>query len=77
MLHKFLVKKSMYLNRSSELIEFMITQKERRDYVFTFKAIGEVIQELVDGFFKHRFCHLPFNKLSKVQCEKILYETVN
>ncbi len=50
---------------------------EKSRDIFTFKAIGEVIQDAVDGFFEHRFTKMPFCRLTKIQCEKILYETVN
>ncbi len=72
-----MAKKNIYEVEEAELASFlMIGKVEHREDVFTFKHIGEVIQDLLNGFYKHRFTGLPYKSLTKIQCEKILNETV-
>jgi hypothetical protein len=44
--------------------------------VYTYSSISEVVEDLVDNFYKHRFNKHPFNKIGDEMAEKILNDTV-
>ena len=54
-----------------------ITTHERKKKVFfTFKHIGQVIQDLLDDFYMYHFNDKPFSEISPAQAESILRNTV-
>ena len=51
--------------------------KGRKNRIFfTFKDIGQVIQNLIDNFFTHHFNKNPFCAITPNQTEAILRDTV-
>jgi hypothetical protein len=76
-LYRLLARKNVFEADEAELASLiMIGKVDHKKDVFSFKHIGEVIQDLLNGFYKHRFTSLPYKSLTKIQCEKILNETV-
>ena len=70
--------KSTGILSSSDFNGIKPTFRNKKDKLFfTFKNIGEVIQNLLDDFYKHSFNQHPFNALTQNQTEVILRDTVN
>jgi hypothetical protein len=67
----------MNMNEETELADLLIKGVfEHKEDVFTFLTIGNMIQDVLNGFYKHRFTRLPYSSLSRLQCQKILEDTV-
>ncbi len=52
-----------------------INKKRFVERTFSFQNIGSVILNMIDHFYQHKFCMMPFKFLSQHQCEKILQDT--
>jgi hypothetical protein len=60
---------------NSNTLESLISFNESKNS-FTYEQVGEVIEYLVEDFYRHKFSKLPFSAIDKQTTRKILNDTV-
>jgi hypothetical protein len=66
------------LNRllNKEKLKGTVGKKKNESNMFTFHDIGRIIEQLTNFFYAHKFTQLPYSKMDRANCNKLLNDTV-
>jgi hypothetical protein len=60
---------------NTNTLDNLISQSKQKNS-FTFEQVGEVIEDLVEDFYRHKFSKLPYSVMDKLIIQKMLNDTV-